>query len=248
MFTNNDLGIDNFDWGEVYDPTLFIGREIFLEKVYDYWVSVKEGDTVVDIGSSVGPFAYKSLMNKAKKVYCIEPSRPLIQTNIKNNSRFFIDQSESPVTFLNYAVTDETKNEIEDSSDLGVKIYGEDKQCKTITFGDLIKNYNIGRIDFLKIDCEGGEYSILKEEYLDYIQSNVAFIACEVHSRNIDKGIEKFLDLKNNFLSKIDSQNYKIMCNVDNAYTDVTEWIFSDHGMNYILSSTEVMLYIKNNI
>lgn len=245
MLDNVDLDLSNFDWGEVYDPSYFIGREIFVEKVYDFWEQVKEGDIVLDVGSSVGPFAYKALTKKCKKIYCVEPSRALIQTNIKNNSKFFIDSVENPVVFVNYAISDKTENEFKNSSDLEIEVYGSDKNCKTITFGDLIEKYKIQTIDFLKIDCEGGEYSILNENYVDFIKNNVNFIACEVHARTIENGYEKFLSLKNNFLSKLPRESYKIMCNVDNVYTDITDYVFTDNGMNYVLPLAEVMLYIK---
>lgn len=235
-----------FDWGEIYEPTNFVAREIFSEKVYDYWRTVEDGDIVVDIGSSVGPFAYKSLQNNIKKIYCVEPSKSLIQTNIKNLSKFFINSLDNPITFINYAISDENNEEINESSLYDIDVYGEDKKCKTMTFDSLVEKYKINKINFLKIDCEGGEYSIFNEKNLNYIKNNVEFVACEVHVRNIKNGMEKFINLRDNFLKNFSRDNYKFMCYVDNVYDDVTDWIFTEFGCDYFLKQVELMLYINN--
>lgn len=250
---------ENFDWGQLDHPSAkdFIINEIFNHKIYDYWVEVKENDIVVDIGSSVGPFAYKSLLRNPKKVYCVEPSKTLIQKNIKNNSRFFINRIENPITFINTAISDEHKNTVK-VFDTHSTFVSNLNDFEIISFDNLIDDYNISKIDFLKIDCEGGEYSILKESNIKFIQENVKFIACEVHVKGIENGMQKFLNLKNKFLSQFSRENYKIMCFMDWAdysqpnqkpnwaYNDVTDYVLTDEGMNYILPQSEVMLYIKN--
>lgn len=248
---------DDFDWGSLDYPSArdFIIGEIFNNKIYDFWVEVKENDIVIDVGSSVGPFAYKCLLKNPKKIYCIEPSKSLIQKNIKNNSRFFINKVRNPITFVNAAIADNSKNE--------VQVFGtlqDQNDFEVISFQDFIDDYNISKIDFLKIDCEGGEYSILNEKYLDFIRKNVKFISCEVHARGIKDGYQKFLDLKR-FLSHFPRENYKIMCFMDWAdyskpnqfpnwhYQDVTnDILYNEDMMNYILNNSEVMLYIKNEI
>jgi FkbM family methyltransferase len=209
---------------------------------------VEKNDIVVDIGSSVGPFAYKALSNNIKKIYCIEPSKSLIQTNVKNLSKFFIDAVENPITFINSAISDENSQGLVDSSEHQIDVYGNSKECKMITFGNFLEKYKINKINFLKIDCEGGEYSILNEKYFDYIKTNVEFIACEVHVRFIKNGMEKFLNLRDNFLSNFSRENYKFMCNVDDVYSDVSDSIFTYDGCEYILNNTEIMLYINNKL
>jgi FkbM family methyltransferase len=236
----------NLNWNGLEDSTKqFISNEIFVSKMYDYWSSVKDGDIVVDIGSSVGPFSYKALSQGAKKVFAIEPSVNLIKTNILNNSEFFINKKESPIIFINKAISNITGENYQLSD--AMDIYGDDKRFIPITFSDFIQEYKINKINFLKIDCEGGEYDILKKENLHYLKNNVDFIACEVHERNIINGRDKFKKLLNDFLCHFPKNSYKFMCNIDNVYTDITEYISEESGMNYILTKIEVMLYIKNS-
>ena len=240
------MNLNDFDWGELDEGRKnFIHNEIYVDKVYDYWRTVYENDVVVDIGSSVGPFSYKALCQGAQKVFVVEPSSNLIKTNLKNNSKFIIDRKDSPVVFVNRAVTDTTTDTLDLNVENKVDIYGSDKTFKSITFLDLRKKYDIEKINFLKIDCEGGEYDIFTEENCDFLKSNVDFIACEVHARFVDNGIEKFKTLLN-ILKQFPRETYKFMCNVDYVYSDVTDWISTDNGMNHILSQTEVMLYIKS--
>ena len=241
------MNLNDFDWGEFDESTInYIHKEIYVDKVYDHWRSVEKDDIVVDIGSSVGPFSYKALSQGAKKVFVVEPSSSLIRTNVKNNSKFFIDKKDSPVVFVNKAVTNTTTDILNLNLDNKFDIYGSDKKFKSITFSNLRKEYGIDKINFLKIDCEGGEYEIFTEENYDFLKNDVDFIACEVHARKIDNGMEKFKSILLKYLKQLPRENYKFMCNVNDVYSDVTDWIVTDEGMKYILSQIEVMLYIKS--
>lgn len=241
---------ENFEWGSLSQEDIkFIISEYCGANTYELWGGVKEGDIVVDIGSSVGPFCYSALSKGAKKVYCIEPSKELIKTNIINNSKFILNKKESPVVYINKAVdyktSDETKESLKNNNTI---VFGNNKKFETISFKDIIERYNIKKINFLKIDCEGGEYSIFTEENFDYLINNVDFISCEMHGRCFPNllGIEYFKKFRDTFLSKIPRKSYKITCNVDGLLSDVTDWFITDSGCVHILSNTEIMVYIKN--
>ena len=45
-----------------------------------------------------------------------------------------------------------------------------------------IKDNNFKKINFLKIDCEGGEFDIFKNISKDFLRDNVDKIVCEVHA------------------------------------------------------------------
>ena len=57
----------------------FMDRELFELDCYEHIYSVKEGDVVLDLGASIGPFTWK-IMDKASKVYTVEP---MIDLNLK---------------------------------------------------------------------------------------------------------------------------------------------------------------------
>jgi len=61
------MDYNNFDWGwmEQTEEGLFhkelITQETFVERIYEKFFEVSEGDIVVDFGASVGPFTYSIL-------------------------------------------------------------------------------------------------------------------------------------------------------------------------------------------
>ena len=75
-----------FNWGD--SPQSFIDhitQDIFVKRCYEEKLPVKEGDIVLDLGASIGPFSW-SVMDKASKVYAVEPISTrceLIETNTK---------------------------------------------------------------------------------------------------------------------------------------------------------------------
>jgi FkbM family methyltransferase len=238
---------DDFEWGELSKESAdFISSEIYYHKIYDFWQKVQPNDIVVDIGSSVGPFANLALQRNAQKVYCIEPSLNLLKTNYKNNFKYVVDKVENPLYVINKAISDKNYDTLIESN--FINVYGNSKLCSQITFSKLIEKYKIDKINFLKIDCEGGEYSILTDENYQYLSKNVDFISCEVHGNNcMEYGNYNFVLMRDTFLKKFPRKNIKIMCYVDEVNTDVTDWIFTNQGVDHILNDTEVMLYIKNN-
>ena len=59
---------------------------------------------------------------------------------------------------------------------------GKKIKIKSITFKEFLKLNKINHIDFLKIDCEGGEVFVFIEENKDFIKNNVNKIVLEFHN------------------------------------------------------------------
>jgi len=79
------------------------------------------------------------------------------------------------------------------------------KQIMTMTFSDIVKQISdIPKINFLNIDCEGHDYSILNSINLEFY--NPDLICIETHDVN-DKEV---LDSKNIF-SLLEKNNYKVI-------------------------------------
>lgn len=217
-----------FDWGnsnEWYKEC--IGKEVFEEKIYERFFTVEENDTVVDIGASIGIFTYSILDKNPSHVFCFEPSPEQFVTLNKNTLDGF-------VTCINKGISDvnglKTLNEV----------YGYDNhalEVHTLRFDTFIKKYNINKIDFLKTDCEGGEYDIFNTDNLIWIKQNVKKIVGEWH---LDTPIQKqqFREFRDVFLRLF--KNYEIY-SVDG--TNIKWDLWNERFIEYY---KQIIIYIDN--
>ena len=111
----------------------------------------------------------------------------------------------------------------------------------------MINDYSIEKVNFLKIDCEGGEYNIFKDENIDFLRNKVDFIAMEVHL-NYDGCREKFKNFRDKYLTQF--ENYKVIsCTRQNiswgTSVDISDKIFDDEFINGY--TCEFMIYISNH-
>ena len=228
----------SFNWGELDSNSIqMISNEIFDKNIYEKYVKVKEGDVVMDVGSNVGAFTVSILNKNPLKAYCIEPSNTLMDV-IKQNTQ-------NKCVYINKAISDKTSTE---TIKEGVHIYyNEGDEYETITFRELIDENQIDKIDFLKIDCEGGEYDVFTEENKEWILSNVKHIAGELHLWGTIDSVNKFKTFRDTYLP--DHKNYYIL----NAHTeeDITNKIFDNEFIqNYSDTNTrsaQFLLYMTNN-
>ena len=200
--TKFDCKYEEFSW-EFNEPYLskIINQEIFTDNIYQKYSKVQEGDIVVDIGANVGAFSYLALKKNIKHLYSIEPSRLLLPTLIKN-----IGES-NKVDIVNYRIGNYEEDKVVLQKDDGINIYDNaNSTFDTITFTNFIEKYKIKKIDFLKCDCEGGEYSVFTEDNFDWIYNNVKKIAGEFHLWGIPDALENFYKFKNKYL--IDGVTY----------------------------------------
>ena len=82
-----------FNWGtlegftrESFDNEFF-NSDCPTYNPYQQVYSVREGDIVLDLGASIGPFTW-NIQDKAEKVICVEPSvalLPALRSNVNDN-------------------------------------------------------------------------------------------------------------------------------------------------------------------
>jgi FkbM family methyltransferase len=235
----DDIFNDDFDWANLpYPDIVTIKREVREENVYGFWKGVQENDVVMDIGASVGPFVASILNKNPQKVYCVEPSKNLLKTLSKNCAEYLLNTKENPLIYINKAISDESLEK--------VNIFGGEDNFETTSFKQIISDYQIEHINFLKIDCEGGEYSIFKDENMNFLLNNVDFMAIEMHLKYA-RGRDNFKIFRDNYLTQF--KNYKVMsCTTQNIShgnsIEITQNIFDDKFIEEY--DCEFMIYIMN--
>lgn len=237
------LDLQNFDWGWMGKDSLSsyihpdgrvqpssefhkqqIIQEIYTLNMYEKFFEVEENDIVLDVGASHGPFTYSILHKKPKHVFCVEPSQVEFPVLVKNTIGF-------PVTQINKGLYDSEKI-IENHM-----LFGDNKIMESITFDGLLNLYNLTKIDFLKTDCEGGEYSIFNIDNFEYITRNVKKIVGEWHLSSPELK-NKFRDFRSIYLKYFDNVNVYSVDNID------IKWdLWNEHFLDYY---NEVIIYIDN--
>lgn len=238
------IDLSNFDWGWMNRPTErtltsgnttksysqwhkdAITKEIFEEQMYEKFFPVEEGDIVLDIGASIGPFTYSILNKKPKHVYCFEPSPSEIDTLRYNTQN-------GPVTVINKGIADV-------EGDIEFNLFGLDlssKVAKSTTFDKIREEFNITKIDFLKTDCEGGEYSIFNNKNFFWIKDNVKKIVGEWHLENPEKK-EQFRVFRDTYLRLFPNIHVYSVDGVD------IKWeLWTERFLEYYF---QVLIYIDN--
>jgi FkbM family methyltransferase len=177
-------------------------NEFFSRMDYDWYYKVEPGDVCVDVGACVGMFTAHALDRGASKVYAIEPNPKFLKAVINNTWQYIVDEPTQKVVPVSYAI----------GSDMGHTdhvFYTDEFEVRPFSY--FLEKFEIGHIDYLKIDCEGGEYDVLSKENLDFCINNVKHIAVECHLRASDDGHDKFIKFRNEFLKPfIDSGKFRM--------------------------------------
>ena len=103
-------------------------------------------------------------------------------------------------------------------------------------FSELIEDYSIEQIDFMKIDCEGGEYDIFTDENSEFLQS-VKKIVIEFHLDTLETKLQ-FRRFRDSMIPKFK----KVVVNS----VDGIDIKWSLYNENFIGYYTEILIYIDN--
>lgn len=227
------MNLEGFDWGWMANTENrmanfhrnAITKEIFIEKLYEKFSEVQEGDVVLDVGASVGPFTYSILDKNPKQVFAIEPSFSEFLTLTKNLGHY------NNVNLINKGIS--SVNSIVESNQL----FGGESQMEGMTFKTFIQENNIEKIDFLKTDCEGGEYDIFDIENFCWLKDNLGIAVGEWHLSTPELK-QKFRVFRDVFLRLF--PNHQVY-SLDGHNQNWDLW--NEHFIEYY---NEVIIYIDN--
>jgi FkbM family methyltransferase len=219
--------MSNFIWTPECYPGFkeTVEKEIFVDKIYTKFFDVQEGDVVFDIGASLGPFTYSILDRSPAQVFAFEPSFEEFKTLVLNTRH-------GNVTHINKGISDVIGEFVFETP-----FIAEEKMYST-TFMKVIEDYGIKQIDFLKTDCEGGEYDIFTPENLIWIKQNVKYIVGEWHLKTPELQLKfrAFRDLYLRMFPNVQIQSYDGI--------DIKWDVWNDSFIQYY---DEVIIYIDNH-
>lgn len=185
------------------DDNWLTGRIKGVEKAY---FIPKEFNSLngiaVDVGANVGGFPIVN-HNKFSRIICIEPSEYSSNECKKNTKefknvethRFAVENKSNEIVKLK---SFKSANLSGNASILNSESWDENnfELVETISLEDIFTRFNLIKIDYLKIDCEGGEYNFLIGKNL----LNIDYLAIEIHIQLGKKAVELEEYLNNYFI------------------------------------------------
>jgi len=166
---------------------------------------IKNDDIVIDVGAHIGYFTMYAANNANQgTVYSIEPykeSFEILKKNLKLNNITNVKPFNAAIS----KVTKEITLYIDKNNEIGNSIFRtnnttESKKINSFNLDDFVKNNEIEKIDFLKLDCEGAEFEILLNFNKELLKK-ISKISAEIHENNNTNSLDKLVDFlrKNNF-------------------------------------------------
>lgn len=161
--------------------------EIFFMNVYNpTYLPIGADDVVVDIGANVGVFTLFAAGKTQNTIYAYEPSPinfKFLNRNIRTNrlpnvityDSAVCDKSGSAELFFSEIDAGHMLFNHNSSDEVGKHI-----KVPAITLQRIMEDNNLKQIDFLKMDCEGSEGSILSSTPTEYLKQ-IKKIAIEFH-------------------------------------------------------------------
>jgi len=189
-YQENKDNFDSFDylWKEMWECFDCEADGCTYER---FGCKVNEGDVVVDIGANIGMFANRAAYKGASKIICFEPLTPAFRCLIENkpentevykfgiSDRREMAKIKTP-TKLEYMACSTIDGEITNSC-LEENVYLD-------SLNNLYEIGLLGKVDFLKIDCEGHEHKVLQGLSDSVIKEmGISKLAIEFHNSMVKK-------------------------------------------------------------
>jgi FkbM family methyltransferase len=174
-------------------------RDLFENELYRF-ISANDSPLIIDCGSNIGlsVIYYKQLFPKAR-IIAFEPDRgnfQVLKKNVESNSFKDVELNEAAVWITNGDITFQSNesegSHIQENSTSGITV-------RSVRLNDLLEKET--EIDFLKVDIEGAEWTVIKDCALNL--HKVANLFLEYHGKVEDT--EKLTDL----LHLVDQAGFK---------------------------------------
>jgi FkbM family methyltransferase len=185
---------------------VWIIKETCLDRDYEvHGTEIEDGWTIIDVGAGLGDFSiFAAHQNPSGFVYALEPfpeSFALLQENLALNHVANIRASELAVgSGSNEIALATTGAAVQHTTSVSKADHAASGTIKVeaISLNDLFAANAITRCDFLKLDCEGGEYGILFNAS-DETLAKIGHICLEYHNHLTpysDRDLSRYLQNK----------------------------------------------------
>jgi len=204
-------------------------KEIFYHKVYSPYFPFYKECNIIDIGAHRGYFAMYAALNSSSdsKIICLEPS----DSNYADLTENIRINKLSNVHALNKGVLSESgeatlylygpanNSILRDYENIIHKKSQNSESIQAITLAQIIDTYQLEKIDFLKIDCEGSEYDILYN-LESSVYEKIMVISLEFHDINEQKksGYSLAVFLSQNGFKIIDFSYMESISNIHSGH------------------------------
>lgn len=198
---------NNFQWYEMFNHFVYDDIGCDYER---YGCFIREGDVVLDLGANIGIFAHRAETRGASKVICFEPVTPTFNCLIKNRGqktlvyKNAVGRKSGFTTFRIHTDFTHIGGGTSESQDLMLNnreiIFSE----KVIVIGinEIFEGFG-EKINFMKIDIEGGEVDVLTAISDDNLKS-LRCLSAEFH-----KTYEEFDIFQENFIQRMKNLGFK---------------------------------------
>jgi len=149
------------------DDNVYVVRDIMTDYKFD---DLRPTDNVLDIGANIGGFSL-NVYKKVNHVYAVEPLYvDILNKNIELNNAKNIDVIPCALGY----------------GEMNLIYRGRSNKVIGLPLGDIIRLCG-DHIDFLKSDCEGGEWSLTLPEIM-----NIRRIEAEIHNFDGNRDFRDF--------------------------------------------------------
>lgn len=223
-YINGEFDSYNYQWHENFNHFVYDDNGCDYER---YGCTIEEGDVVLDLGANIGVFAHRAEQRGASKVICFEPMTPTFNCLINNagpntivyknavGSKMGIDEFTIHTSFTNTGgATTGNQNKL-----MGEHEVIHSEKIFVVDINSIFEAFE-NKIDFMKIDIEGGEVDVLSA-ISDKNLSSLRCLAAELH-----KTYEEFDIFQSEFIDRIQSLGFRtfILYHADVNLRTLTCW------------------------
>lgn len=198
-YNKGDFDGNNYQWYEMFHHYDFDDNGCDYER---YGCYIKEGDVVLDLGANIGVFAHRAETRGASKVICFEPVTPTFNCLIKNKGnktlvyKNAVGGKQGFTTFnihTDYTHIGGGTSHLQDLNLSNKNIIHSEKVI-IIGINEIFEGFE-SKINFMKMDIEGGEVDVLTSISDDNLNS-LRCLSAEFHKtyEMFDEFQQKFID------------------------------------------------------